>query len=241
MQKVYLDLGTNLGGGISQHIPLWGIDQTWKIIGFEPNPFTYAKLMEIKNTVKENEPLSWLNWPNTEIINAAAWINDGFIDFGCASYDFDSADLKNPKIIEFIVESGYEKKDQDSNRSKNYFAQNIDGASSVYFDSTSKFLSKKGNFIQKKIVYTEVIKTRCIDFSKYLSENFTNNEEIFCKMDIEQSEFKVLLRLIRKKSISKIKVLDVEWHNYSNKILRMQKIYLKFRIKLKGIQINEWI
>lgn len=241
MQKVYLDLGSHLGDGITNHIPIWKIDSTWKIIAFEANPFTYAKLIELKNNNRSESKLDWINWPGLEIVNAAIWVKDGYIDFGCTSYNFSKKDLIRNDVQSFITESSFNLNTENRENTRNLFAENIDGSSSIFYASMSKFLSKKGDDIQKKIVVSDIVTTRSIDLAKYLENNFQNGEEIYCKMDIEQAEFKVLLKLIRTKAISKIKVLDIEWHDYSNVLLKLQKIYIKFRLKIIGVQVNDWV
>jgi FkbM family methyltransferase len=54
---------------------------------------------------------------------------------------------------------------------------------------------------------------KCIDFSKWILDNFTKEDYIILKMDIEGAEFKVLSKMIEDCSISYIKIAYVEFHN----------------------------
>ena len=56
-----------------------------------------------------------------------------------------------------------------------------------------------------------VIKINCIDFSMFLSE-FSVEDEIFVKMDIEGAEYEVMDRLIETGTLKYIKNLNIEWH-----------------------------
>ena len=50
MAKVFLDCGTHLGQGLRAISKLEGIDKTWRIYSWEPNPYTYeANLKKNKN------------------------------------------------------------------------------------------------------------------------------------------------------------------------------------------------
>jgi len=51
-----------------------------------------------------------------------------------------------------------------------------------------------------------------IDFSGWLSDNFTNDDFLFVKMDIEGAEYDVIDHLVSTHAIDLIDVLAVEWH-----------------------------
>ena len=46
MKKILLDFGGNKGQGLSKMITMLGIDETWKIESFEPNPNLFKFLIE---------------------------------------------------------------------------------------------------------------------------------------------------------------------------------------------------
>lgn len=67
-------------------------------------------------------------------------------------------------------------------------------------------LQEKGNF-QKQV------EVPCIDLSKFIMDNFTKEDNIVVKMDIEGSEFDTLDKMIADGSIEYINHLTVEWHS----------------------------
>jgi len=56
------------------------------------------------------------------------------------------------------------------------------------------------------------ISTKCIDFSRWLLNNFNSDDFIILKMDIEGAEYAVLNKMIEDKSINLIKKLFIEFH-----------------------------
>jgi len=59
--------------------------------------------------------------------------------------------------------------------------------------------------------YDKVITVPTIDFSKWITR-FPSDAFIVCSMDIEGCEFVVLRKMIADGTISRIKVLDIEFH-----------------------------
>lgn len=56
------------------------------------------------------------------------------------------------------------------------------------------------------------IQVKCFDFSKWLKNKFSENDEIIVKMDIEGAEFKVLEKMLADGTINLIDYLFVEFH-----------------------------
>ena len=56
------------------------------------------------------------------------------------------------------------------------------------------------------------ITVQCFDFSKWILNNFTGNDYIILKMDIEGAEYDVLNKMINDRSINLIKKAFVEFH-----------------------------
>ena len=73
-------------------------------------------------------------------------------------------------------------------------------ASSIFKNKTT------GNLSKKPIVIP------CLDFSKWILNNFTKQDEIILKLDIEGAEYKVLDKMILDDSISLISKLYIDWH-----------------------------
>lgn len=62
------------------------------------------------------------------------------------------------------------------------------------------------------IDYSNPVLVPAIDFSTWIRESFSEQDNIVVKMDIEGAEYPVLRKMIADQSISFIKVLYVEWH-----------------------------
>jgi FkbM family methyltransferase len=56
------------------------------------------------------------------------------------------------------------------------------------------------------------IKVDCVDFSYWLKQNFTKDDYIHLKLDIEGAEYQVLQKMIDDGSIDLISELVCEWH-----------------------------
>ena len=52
----------------------------------------------------------------------------------------------------------------------------------------------------------------CFDFSRFVSENFSKDDNIIVKMDIEGSEYDVLEKMVVDGTIEYINHMSVEWH-----------------------------
>jgi len=82
-----------------------------------------------------------------------------------------------------------------------------------------------------------------IDFSSFILENFTRDDFIILKIDIEGSEYDVLEKMINDFSIDLISEIYVEWHNrfFSNKeeiLIREQTIINE--LNKRNVKIHDW-
>lgn len=68
--KYYIDLGGHFGEGLRSFIDMYNIDETWKIISFEPNieSFNILKVFNYKNC-------------NIEFINKGVWVENKTLKF----------------------------------------------------------------------------------------------------------------------------------------------------------------
>jgi FkbM family methyltransferase len=84
----------------------------------------------------------------------------------------------------------------------------------------------------------------CIDLSDFIVNNFSKNDNIIIKMDIEGSEYDTLERMIETGSIEYVNVLVVEWHShcFTNKesILEREQI-ISEKIKSYNILLESWV
>lgn len=66
---------------------------------------------------------------------------------------------------------------------------------------------KSGNLDKKNPIIIETI-----DFSKWILDNFSKDDHIILKMDIEGAEYKVLPKMLKDGSFNYINKLWIEWH-----------------------------
>jgi FkbM family methyltransferase len=81
------------------------------------------------------------------------------------------------------------------------------GEGSTIFEVKTKENTLPGQFDSKSKVIVPAF-----DFSKWLSDNFSREDFIHLKMDIEGAEYEVLKKMIENDTISYIDELDVEFH-----------------------------
>ncbi len=81
---------------------------------------------------------------------------------------------------------------------------------------------------------------QCFDFSKWLTDNFTKDDEIYLKMDIEGAEFEILKKMINDGSIRLITWLAVEFHDFIYKEFTPLKIQLLEELKKNVKTVMEW-
>lgn len=77
------------------------------------------------------------------------------------------------------------------------------------------------------------IKIPCIDFSKWVENNFDKSDFIILKMDIEGAEYEVLNKMLDDGSIDYIDDLYIEWH--SHKVGIPKKDHQSLVQRLKGV------
>jgi FkbM family methyltransferase len=84
----------------------------------------------------------------------------------------------------------------------------------------------------------------CFDFSRFILENFSKDDNIIVKMDIEGSEYDVLEKMIVDGSIEYLNHISVEWHSrfFKNKD-EIEKREAQVIDKLKtydGLVLESW-
>lgn len=84
----------------------------------------------------------------------------------------------------------------------------------------------------------------CFDFSRFISENFSKDDNIIVKMDIEGSEYDVLEKMVADGTIEYINHMSVEWHArfFTNKE-ETEKREANLIEKLKtynGLDLESW-
>jgi FkbM family methyltransferase len=92
------------------------------------------------------------------------------------------------------------------------------------------------------------VETQCLDLSKFILDNFSKDDFIVVKMDIEGAEYEVLRKMIKDKSLEYINDIYVEFHSHKdeNAILengesKESTSKLIDEIKNIGINFTHWI
>jgi FkbM family methyltransferase len=97
----------------------------------------------------------------------------------------------------------------------------------------------KPNYIDDKDL-DKSIQVNCIDFSNYLKKNFTEDDYVICKMDIEGAEYDVLGKLIDDDTINLIDEIYIEWHNHLLKSNYDTQLFID-ELKKRNIKVESWI
>jgi|TARA_R110002012_G_scaffold181874_1_gene348281 FkbM family methyltransferase len=112
-----------------------------------------------------------------------------------------------------------------------------DGTSNI--DGWGSSIEETGFFKEEYINYPS-IKVESIDFNKFL-KTFPDDYYIVCKIDIEGSEFPVLRKLIHEKTLSKINLLYVEFHEWGIDIEDSESVNkIKEEALNLGVNIYDW-
>ena len=96
------------------------------------------------------------------------------------------------------------------NHSKSQSSSPTDGYSDV--DGWGSSVSSLNSTWKNKF-REENIKVKSINFSNFLNQ-FSKEDNIICKMDIEGSEFPVLRKMLKDNTINRINTLYIEWHDH---------------------------
>jgi len=82
------------------------------------------------------------------------------------------------------------------------------------------------------------IKVDSVDFSQWLKKNFSKDDVIFVKLDIEGAEYDVLDKMLKDESIAYVDRLYVEFHNEKVGVPDERDRELVSAIKKKGVVIK---
>jgi len=83
----------------------------------------------------------------------------------------------------------------------------------------------------------------CIDFSKFIKNNFQESDNIFCKFDIEGAEYGVLEKMIQDDTLKYIKTLAIEFHSHffeSSSQMYYREAKIKEALNKNNIQLISW-
>jgi FkbM family methyltransferase len=242
MAKIFIDCGTHIGLGFSRISEELNIDKDWKIFGFEANPFTYEQYL--KNINSGNYP-TLLN-KNITVYNKAVWTENGKLKFslrGISDVHYqsiyaDEKDKQNP-FYKKNWEPGL------ANLAAESHGLDMDKILEIPWDGGSCVsqikeemhnLNRESNFYK----WHDDIEIESIDLSKWIMDNFSKEDHIVMKMDIEGSEYKVLPKMIHDGSIDYINSIYVEWHDWQMPNKHGETQLLKSIFKKKNLNIIDW-
>jgi len=91
-----------------------------------------------------------------------------------------------------------------------------------------------GNFREKPIVVP------CLDFSRWLKKNFTIEDHIVLKLDIEGAEYAVLNKMFEDGTIDYISDLYVDWHYSKIPMNKDDHFAMLARLQQRGLVAKDW-
>ena len=87
-----------------------------------------------------------------------------------------------------------------------------DGTISFY-TSSRKGGRANGLYHNPKASCENTCQSECLDFSSWIKNNFTKDDYIIVKMDVEGAEYEVIPKMIKDMSIDLVNIIYLEWHN----------------------------
>jgi FkbM family methyltransferase len=169
----------------------------------------------------EANPITYNNidkqkYSHVNFINKAVWIEECFKDLNTEIW---SGELKKDNVHNILNES----------------------VTDLAIGGGCNIMGDNFNFIHSdpKNVFKNSHNVECFDFSNFILKNFSKDDFIVVKLDIEGAEYPVLEKMIKDDSLSYINVLYVEWHNHmlTNKY---DENTIRNSILNKNIILNEW-
>lgn len=110
----------------------------------------------------------------------------------------------------------------------------VGGASHILQDNWIK-----PNYISDEYIEKTTISVECIDLSEFIKQNFSKDDSIIMKIDIEGAEYPILQKMIKDSTIDLINEIYIEWHPQISKIKYNQNEIISI-LKSKNIKINDW-
>ena len=230
-RKIFIDCGTHLGMGFSKCVEIFRIDHEWEIFGFEANPYVFDGY--VKNI--ESEKYSVLLDKNINLENKAVWISDEGIKFslrGITKHHIDnySNDGWSNDLATMVGEyNGVEEKE----------ALEIpwDGGSCV---TELKEQIKDTEERNKLYKWHEDIEVESIDLSKWIMNNFSKEDFIVLKMDIEGAEYRIIPKMFEDGSVNYINYAFIEWHDWVMPEFKNSTRELARRLQQANVQLGGW-
>ena len=221
MKKVFIDCGTNMGMGFADLAPRYNVDDMWEVYGFEPNVYAYDAYVE---NIKSGR-YDVLKDKNITLFQKAVWDKDEKINFcheavNREEYERDPAWKKACDDVNIKYESG---------QGLDFIDLDLPATGGSCVKEIKDKLERPDHH-DVKLTFPETLEVEAIDFSRWIRENFVEDDYIFLKMDIEGSEYKVLPKMIEDGTINYINDLIIEWHDWQLPSYREQTIELQNKL-----------
>jgi FkbM family methyltransferase len=113
------------------------------------------------------------------------------------------------------------------------------GSSIISLDSWDPWKNNTSNrFFQRSVTVP------CIDLSSFIQQNFSTDDYILIKMDIEGAEYDILERMYASGTLDMVSHLSVEWHStffIDQTPIKEREDKLVTILRQKGIALETWI
>jgi FkbM family methyltransferase len=150
---------------------------------------------------------------NVNFINEAVWIES------CERF-------LNQEILDVVTKEHIESLNGDK-----FLDAKVGGSTNIMGDDYNW-----GSWIDNNKKLINSLKVKCFDFSSFIRDNFSKEDYIVVKLDIEGAEYEVMDKLISDGTIDYIDSIYVEWHTIKGK----NKFYYINLINSKKIKYKEW-
>ena len=124
----------------------------------------------------------------------------------------------------------------DRDGTEQFFLDRDDGDGSTFF--SNKLTAPNGGF--GSLDLANPITVRTIDLSSWLRKNTGSFDYVILKLDVEGAEYDILEKMMRDRTIRRIKHLFVEWHWDKIGVPGERHETVVHALQRQGIPILEW-
>jgi len=103
-------------------------------------------------------------------------------------------------------------------------------------EGSTLFKEKKTGAIDKE----HPIRVKCINFSKWITDNFNKDDFIIVKMNVEGAEYQIIRTMLKEGSLDYINKLYIQWHWKKIKYPEKKHKSLLSKIKNSNIELYPW-
>jgi len=155
-------------------------------------------------------------------------------------HSFEANDIYQ-KDIEATGASYYHKAVWVENKEVTFYVVTVDKSKGPGRRSGASTLNEEKNKLNlKNHPEIEAVTVEGVDISSWISNNFSKEDHIVLKMDIEGSEYEVLEKMIEDKTFDMIDELLIEFHWKKCGVSKEQHTELYNKLLTYNIPISEW-